>query len=108
MSKLDDNSLTPRRSRRKKNKSWLPWILLIASLFLAVAAGAIFASSSLFDKPDAVKNDKLMSAKDKTIVMLMGVNGVGKTTSIGKIANRLKQKPEVIQLRNADEYSGPV
>ncbi len=71
---MDDNSLTPRRSRRKKNKSWLPWILLIASLFLAVAAGAIFASSSLFDKPDAAKNDKLMSAKDKTIVMLMGVD----------------------------------
>ena len=71
---MDDNSLTPRRSRRKKNKSWLPWILLIASLFLAVAAGAIFASSSLFDKPDTAKNDKLMSAKDKTIVMLMGVD----------------------------------
>ena len=66
--------MTPRRRRRKKNKSWLPWILLIAALFLAVAAGAIFASSSLFDKPETVKNEKLMSARDKTIVMLMGVD----------------------------------
>lgn len=63
------------RRRRKKKTNWLPYILLLIAFVVAAIAGALFASSSLFDKP--AKNqtkENLMVAKDKTIIMLMGVD----------------------------------
>lgn len=39
-----------------------------------------------------------------SIILVVGVNGVGKTTSIGKIANRLKQEGKKIVIAAADTF----
>lgn len=39
-----------------------------------------------------------------SIILVVGVNGVGKTTSIGKIANRLKQNGKKIVIAAADTF----
>lgn len=67
------HSRRERNAHQKKKTSWLPIFLLVAAFILAAVAGALFASSSLFDDKPAAKSD-LMVAKDKTIVMLMGVD----------------------------------
>jgi fused signal recognition particle receptor len=41
---------------------------------------------------DAYVRDKLASGKKPVVVMFVGVNGTGKTTSIGRIAHRLKKQ----------------
>ena len=43
-------------------------------------------------------------SNDKQVIMVVGVNGVGKTTSIGKIANRLKRENKKIVLAAADTF----
>jgi fused signal recognition particle receptor len=44
------------------------------------------------------------SNKDPRVIFIVGVNGVGKTTSIGKIANRLRQKNLNVVLCAADTF----
>ena len=39
-----------------------------------------------------------------SIILVVGVNGVGKTTSIGKIANRLKQDGKKVVIAAADTF----
>ena len=39
-----------------------------------------------------------------SVILVVGVNGVGKTTSIGKIANRLKQEGKQIVIAAADTF----
>ena len=39
-----------------------------------------------------------------SVILVIGVNGVGKTTSIGKIANRLKKENKKIVLAAADTF----
>lgn len=63
----------PRRSRRKR-RVWL-WVLLVLAFVGAAAAGAMFASNSLLDKSaDDVVEDGLLTAKDKSTIMIMGVD----------------------------------
>lgn len=63
----------PRRSRRKRHV-WL-WVLLVLAFVGAAAAGALFASNSLLDKSaDDVVEDGLLTAKDKSTIMIMGVD----------------------------------
>ena len=38
------------------------------------------------------------------VILIVGVNGVGKTTSIGKIANRLKQDGKKVVVAAADTF----
>ena len=39
-----------------------------------------------------------------SVILVVGVNGVGKTTSIGKIANRLKQDDKKVVVAAADTF----
>ena len=39
-----------------------------------------------------------------SVILVVGVNGVGKTTSIGKIANRLKQDGKKVVVAAADTF----
>ncbi len=77
--------MPPRRQRRKR-RIW-PWVLLILCFLGAAAAGAIFASTSLLDKPveQAVDNG-LLKAHDKSTIMIMGVdsreNDVGRSDTL--------------------------
>ena len=70
---LQTTPIPPRRSRRKHRK--LLWVLFFLAFIAAAAAGALFASNSLLDKSaDDVVEDGLLTAKDKTTIMIMGVD----------------------------------
>ena len=62
------------RHQKKKKTSWLPIVLLLGAFVLAAVAGALFASSSLFDDKPTEKKAARMASPDKTVVMLMGVD----------------------------------
>ena len=52
---------------------------------------------------DEVDNSLHLTTKP-SVVLVVGVNGVGKTTSIGKIANRLKQDGKKVVIAAADTF----
>lgn len=54
----------------------------------------------IFDKTD----HKLSLETKPAVILVVGVNGVGKTTSIGKIANRLKQDGKKVVIAAADTF----
>lgn len=45
-----------------------------------------------------------MAATGPTVILFVGVNGVGKTTTIGKMANRFKQQGKKVLLAAADTF----
>lgn len=47
---------------------------------------------------------QLNTATSPSIILVVGVNGVGKTTSIGKIANRLKKEGKKVVLAAGDTF----
>lgn len=54
---------------------------------------------------DEVLSTKLnFNEKDISVVLFVGVNGVGKTTTIGKIANKLKDDGKKVLLVGADTF----
>lgn len=52
---------------------------------------------------DETPNDLDLSKKP-TVILVVGVNGVGKTTSIGKIANRIKKEGKDVIIAAADTF----
>lgn len=50
------------------------------------------------------QNSRLNLNTKPAIILVVGVNGVGKTTSIGKIANRLKQENKKVVIAAADTF----
>ena len=51
------------------------------------------------------ENDKSLSLNTKpSVILVIGVNGVGKTTSIGKIANSLKKQNKKVLMAAADTF----
>ncbi|VWL85204.1 signal recognition particle-docking protein FtsY [Oceanivirga miroungae] len=59
----------------------------------------------LISKLESVENNLLHIEKNKlNIIFVIGVNGVGKTTSIGKIANQLKNEGYKLVLGAADTF----
>ena len=52
---------------------------------------------------DSVDNSLHLDTKP-SVILVVGVNGVGKTTSIGKIANRLKQDGKKVVVAAADTF----
>ena len=52
----------------------------------------------------SVGDSALDTAKSPTVILVIGVNGVGKTTSIGKLANRLKGEGKKVLLCAADTF----
>lgn len=54
---------------------------------------------------DAVANDELkMPDKGPFVIMVIGVNGVGKTTTIGKIAHKFQKSGQSVMLVAADTF----
>ena len=74
------NSARAKNSRRpvrkKKKRGCLPYLLIFCLFVIAACAGALFASTSLFDKPTLTKKnpEQLLYAKDKSIIMIMGID----------------------------------
>ncbi len=49
-------------------------------------------------------DDEFLSDVDKAVIMIVGVNGVGKTTSIGKLASMYKADGKSVMLAAADTF----
>ena len=54
----------------------------------------------IFDETDSTLNLETTPS----VILVVGVNGVGKTTSIGKIANRLRQDGKKVVVAAADTF----
>lgn len=50
------------------------------------------------------QNSKVDTSKKPTVIMVIGVNGVGKTTSIGKLAARFRKEGKKVILAAADTF----
>ena len=57
----------------------------------------------LYEK-DGIYNENINFQDGLTVMLFVGVNGVGKTTSIGKLANRYKQAGKKVMLVAADTF----
>lgn len=53
---------------------------------------------------DIIKSKINYSSTSPTIILVVGVNGVGKTTTIGKLANKLKNEGKKVLLVAADTF----
>jgi len=53
---------------------------------------------------DHIPFDKLIESKTPYVVCLLGINGSGKTTSIAKLASRLKDQGKTVVLAAADTF----
>ena len=53
-----------------------------------------------------VGNNNLKLETTPSIILVVGVNGVGKTTSIGKIANKLVKEGKKVVIAAADTFRG--
>lgn len=49
-------------------------------------------------------NDLNLKANELSVILVIGVNGVGKTTTIGKLANNLKKDGKKVMLAAADTF----
>lgn len=52
----------------------------------------------------ALKSDAYEFEKHKSVILLIGVNGVGKTTSVGKLAGQMKEKGKKVMVAAADTF----
>ena len=57
----------------------------------------------LYEK-DGIYNENINFQDGLTVMLFVGVNGVGKTTSIGKLANRYKQAGKKVMLVASDTF----
>ena len=60
--------------------------------------------SSLLDEGDQSIEDFAKYEGEPYVIMVVGVNGVGKTTTIGKLANRFKLADKKVVLGAADTF----
>ncbi len=57
-----------------------------------------------YDGDDASVEHLTMSESGLSIILVVGVNGVGKTTTIGKLAHRLKEEGKSVMLAAGDTF----
>ena len=92
-----------RRHRKKKSHFW-PIFLLLVAFIMAALAGAFFASSGFFSKPAKPNKENLMVAKDKIMVMIMGVDeregDVGRSDTLMVAPLDPKKKKAAIAMRS--------
>ncbi|NLM04394.1 MAG: signal recognition particle-docking protein FtsY [Clostridiales bacterium] len=64
----------------------------------------ILLQEKLTDMLNELESTKLNTGSTPAIILVVGVNGVGKTTSIGKIANKLKNEGKKVLLAAGDTF----
>ena len=70
------------------------------NIILREEISALLAENNQEEGPDF----KLSSSKKPYVIMVVGVNGVGKTTTIGKLAYRFKESGNLVYLGAADTF----
>lgn len=70
------------------------------NIILREEISALLAENNQEEGPDF----KLSSLKKPYVIMVVGVNGVGKTTTIGKLAYRFKEAGNLVYLGAADTF----
>lgn len=58
----------------------------------------------IYESGDDSSNELLVKEDGLTVILFVGVNGVGKTTTIGKLANRLKSQGKTVMLAAGDTF----
>ncbi|AYC29215.1 signal recognition particle-docking protein FtsY [Paenisporosarcina cavernae] len=58
----------------------------------------------IYESGDDSSNDLQYATEGPTVFLFVGVNGVGKTTTIGKLAHRLKQEGKTVMLAAGDTF----
>jgi fused signal recognition particle receptor len=100
--KLDRNALSDASQLKREIKSHIIRILTMSdSKTLGNAGGS--ASSSAAAAPSQTFASSTNGSGPR-VIFIVGVNGAGKTTSIGKLANRLRQEGLSVVLCAADTF----
>ena len=58
----------------------------------------------IYESGEAEFNGLAIQESGLTVILFVGVNGVGKTTTIGKLAHRLKQQGKTVMLAAGDTF----
>jgi len=58
----------------------------------------------IYVNDDVLSSKIIFNERDLSVILFIGVNGVGKTTTIGKIANKLKDEGKKVLLVGADTF----
>jgi fused signal recognition particle receptor len=58
----------------------------------------------IYESGEEDSNELLLQTEGLTVILFVGVNGVGKTTTIGKLAHRLKQQGKSVMLAAGDTF----
>ena len=58
----------------------------------------------IYESGEEDSNELLIQEAGLTVILFVGVNGVGKTTTIGKLAHRLKQQGKTVMLAAGDTF----
>ncbi|WP_342541821.1 signal recognition particle-docking protein FtsY [Paenisporosarcina sp. FSL H8-0542] len=58
----------------------------------------------IYESGEEESNELLIQEDGLTVILFVGVNGVGKTTTIGKLAHRLKQQGKTVMLAAGDTF----
>lgn len=61
-------------------------------------------SDQQHQRADGCWRDCIPFENEKSVVLVIGVNGVGKTTSVGKLAGKLKDQGKKVVLAAADTF----
>ncbi|MGB3262134.1 signal recognition particle-docking protein FtsY [Paenisporosarcina sp.] len=58
----------------------------------------------IYESGEEESNEIILQEDGLTVILFVGVNGVGKTTTIGKLAHRLKQQGKTVMLAAGDTF----
>ena len=58
----------------------------------------------IYESGEEESNEIVLQEDGLTVILFVGVNGVGKTTTIGKLAHRLKQQGKTVMLAAGDTF----
>lgn len=58
----------------------------------------------IYESGEEESNEIVLQKDGLTVILFVGVNGVGKTTTIGKLAHRLKQQGKTVMLAAGDTF----
>jgi len=101
--KLDRNALSDASQLKQEIKSHIVRILTATEQKQSKGEG-VWAATATATQPAGQKPAASSNGSGPRVIFIVGVNGAGKTTSIGKLANRLRQEGRSVVLCAADTF----